>query len=684
MSSPLFQFTPYTVPFIVGAAVLLTLAGYSIRLGRANGFDKTLLAFTATMASSALWSLARAIQLSTPAIELKQAALGVLYLGYFGAAIGLLCFALAFTGRKHLVTRKTVLLLSIVPLIGTALASTNWYHGLLWTLEPDPVGDILYIDRSFQPLFLVFFLYNSASSIFATMMLVKYSFTSKELYRRQTLAVSLGALFPIVAGILYVLEAYPLLPRQVDLTPIAFAITGLCFGYAIFKFRFLDIVPIARDSVVENMRDGYVVLDTADRIVDLNPAAHTIFQRGDEIIGDHVDTVLPAVESLVAEHEHGSHVQTELTVTTDDDDRFLIATVSTLSKDENRIGRLLTLRDVTDRHAVQKRYQELIENATDIIFVLNPDGTVTFASPSITRLFGVSPESIVGEDAFEYIHDEDTQAAREAFDRALCNPDAQPRVEYRLPDAAGEWRVVDVVVRNLVENSYVEGIVLNARDITERKERERELQRTNDQLEQFASVISHDLRNPLNVASGHLEVVRETGSTDSLDEIEHSLDRMETMIEDVLTLARQGKSIGEPERLSLETVARDAWVHVDTRDAELVVDTDRTVDGDPDRLLHLFENLFRNAIEHGDGDLTVTVSLEDDGFAIADDGPGIPETQRESVFDFGYTTTDSGTGFGLAIVAQIADAHGWDVSVGESESGGARISVTVSDPLAVN
>ncbi|WP_222917044.1 histidine kinase N-terminal 7TM domain-containing protein [Natrinema sp. SYSU A 869] len=332
MNTHLFQFIPYTIPFVVGAAVLLTLAGYSIRLGRANGFDKTLLAFIATMATSALWALMRAVQFSTAVLELKQAALGFLYVGYLGSSVSLLCFALTFTGRKDLVTRQTVVLLSIVPVVGIVLALTNWSHGLLWTLEPDRVGDLIYIDRSFTGLFLLFVLYNTASSIASTAILVRYSFTSKELYRRQALAVSVGIVFPIIAGILYVLEAYPFLSRQVDLTPIAFVLTGLCFGYAIFKFRFLDIVPVARDSVVENMRDGYVVLDTADRIVDLNPAAHAIFQCGDEIIGDHVDTVLSTVESLVDEHEHGSHIQQELSVTIDGDERFLVATVSTLSK----------------------------------------------------------------------------------------------------------------------------------------------------------------------------------------------------------------------------------------------------------------------------------------------------------------------------------------------------------------
>ena len=94
------------------------------------------------------------------------------------------------------------------------------------------------------------------------------------------------------------------------------------------------------------------------------------------------------------------------------------------------------------------------------------------------------------------------------------------------------------------------------------------------------------------------------------------------------------------------------------------------------RLGRLLENLFRNALEHGGTDVTVTVRLLEDGLAVEDDGPGVPESERERLFDAGYSTTERGTGFGLRIVRQIADEHGWDVTVGESATGGARFEVT--------
>ncbi|MBS3761523.1 MAG: ATP-binding protein, partial [Halodesulfurarchaeum sp.] len=99
---------------------------------------------------------------------------------------------------------------------------------------------------------------------------------------------------------------------------------------------------------------------------------------------------------------------------------------------------------------------------------------------------------------------------------------------------------------------------------------------------------------------------------------------------------------------------------------------DKTFEADPDRLASLLENLFRNAVEHAGPEVTVTVEPTSDGFAVADDGPGIPPEDRETVFESGYTTETDGTGFGLAIVAEVATAHDWSVRVEESDAGGAR------------
>lgn len=201
------------------------------------------------------------------------------------------------------------------------------------------------------------------------------------------------------------------------------------------------------------------------------------------------------------------------------------------------------------------------------------------------------------------------------------------------------------------------------------------LERQNQRLEEFASVVSHDIRNPLNVATGRLDLARETGDPEHLDDVADALARMEELIEDLLTMARQGEAVLDPEPLSLEAAAREAWANVETSEATLQVVDDVIIEGARSRVEELFENLYRNAVEHAGPAVTVEVGTAADGFYVADDGPGIPADRREMIFDQGFTTADDGTGFGLAIVERIAEAHGWSVTVQESEAGGAKFVV---------
>ncbi|WP_459193560.1 sensor histidine kinase [Halosimplex sp. J119] len=235
----------------------------------------------------------------------------------------------------------------------------------------------------------------------------------------------------------------------------------------------------------------------------------------------------------------------------------------------------------------------------------------------------------------------------------------------------------------------------------EAEQSRRELQRQNERLEQFASTVSHDLRNPLNVASGHLRLI-ERKAEDFGDDVVESLcshvetidgahERMEGIIDDVLALARDGRDIEEPQSVDLETIARDAWATVDSGDVAFAVTGTRTVEADPDRLRQAFENLFRNAVDHGlpddetgtgsDGDppLSVEVGLTETGFYVADDGTGIPPDAVDDVFEYGHTTDPDGTGFGLAIVETIVTAHGWSIAVDEGHDGAKFVVTGVSD-----
>ncbi len=211
----------------------------------------------------------------------------------------------------------------------------------------------------------------------------------------------------------------------------------------------------------------------------------------------------------------------------------------------------------------------------------------------------------------------------------------------------------------------------------ELESRTRQLDRQNERLEQFASLVSHDLRNPLNVIAGRVELAKEDPEGGHLEAVGHAVNRMEAIIDNTLTLAREGQAVGETEPIDLSKIGKGCWARVDTGDASLEVVDELTFFGDPDRIEHIFENLFRNAIEHGGEGVMIRVGrLESDGFYIADDGPGIPEEDRAKIFDPGYSTGSEGIGIGLAIVTEVVEAHGWSIEITDSWAGGARFEIS--------
>ncbi|WP_173862757.1 sensor histidine kinase [Salinigranum rubrum] len=238
-----------------------------------------------------------------------------------------------------------------------------------------------------------------------------------------------------------------------------------------------------------------------------------------------------------------------------------------------------------------------------------------------------------------------------------------------------------------IANSRLLGWSVVFRDITAHKRHQRELQRQNGRLDEFASVVAHDLRNPLSVAQGRVTLARRESDSEHLESATRSLDRIETIVDDTLTLARQGKSVGQMDPVDLRAVVEGCWRTVSTDDARLDVAADATVRADPDRLRHIVENLVRNSVEHGGPDVAIGVGpIGDEGFYVEDNGPGIPEETRQTIFDPAYTTDRNGVGLGLTIVKRIAEAHGWTVTVTEGSMGGARFEFrgveVVSEPAS--
>ena len=453
-------------------------------------------------------------------------------------------------------------------------------------------------------------------------------------------------------------------------------------------------------------------------------------------------------------------------------------------------------------------YQKLIEESLDIMTIIDSDGMISYVSPSVENTLGYDPEELVGEVGFEYQHPDDRDAVADAMETIQTNSDESQVIETRFRHADGSWLWIESTLQNRLDDPDIGGILVNSRDISQRKrqehqrqtlakeyktllenvddsiffinvesadgdyvfrferlnqayeeqtgiktdevreetpidvfgeefgaklqanyhrcakareplsyqeelpvetgarfwqtiltpvisdgkvrkiigisrnitelvKRERQLQNQKEQLDEFTSVVSHDLRSPLNVAQGRAELLADDCESEHLGPIVESLDRMGEIISDTLTLARQGQAVSDMESIELVKLVDKCWKNVRTDGATIEIEDDVTIRGDRSRLQHVFENLFRNAVEHGGEDATVRVGrIDDRGIYVEDTGPGIPEDAREAVFKAGHTSASGGTGFGLTIVKRIAKAHGWQVEIVSGTDSGARFEFT--------
>ena len=360
-------------------------------------------------------------------------------------------------------------------------------------------------------------------------------------------------------------------------------------------------------------------------------------------------------------------------------------------------GVLCIARDVTEERRRQRRLERttarleaLFERSPDMIDIHDEGGEIVDANRSMTQELGYDRDEVVGMDVWDVDADLDPDEGKRLWQG--LEMDETVRLETTFARADGSSFPAEVHVRR-IDVQGEDRFLASSRDISERKAYERRIERENERLDEFASIVSHDLRNPLNVLSGYLRLARETGDDSYFDRCERALDEMERLIEDVLTLAKQGEAVGSFEPVHLGDLAArysdDAFGSVDGDDpfggddtegeprVAVAVEADGEICADPGRVGQLLGNLFRNADEHG-GERVVVGDLSD-GFYVADDGPGIDADHRDEVFESGYTTSETGTGFGLSIVQRIAEAHGWEVAVTEGERGGARFEFTGVD-----
>lgn len=324
------------------------------------------------------------------------------------------------------------------------------------------------------------------------------------------------------------------------------------------------------------------------------------------------------------------------------------------------------------------------------IFMLGVDGRITTWPTPAEELYGHDGTTVLDEHVRTLFADDHGEQTIEDISAVLADArDETSEIEGWQERADGSVFWGSLTLSPLADG-HREGVVVVCEDTTTTMEYQQMLERKNDRLKEFTDILAHDLKSPLSAIDQYLTLYDDTGERTYIENIDETTDRMARLVDDLLRIANQGDVVQEPEQTDIETVVITAWEGAGGTDASLTYETVPTVSADPDRLIELFENVFRNAVKHGErgsGEQTVgnqpgqtgvsvRVGPLSDGIYIEDDGPGIPPELGDKVFDHGVTTARNGSGYGLSIVRTIVNAHGWDISLGTAETGGARFEIT--------
>ncbi len=354
------QTTPYAPPLIITALVSAALVLFAWRRRTAPGA----LSFAAMMLAVAWWSVGYMLELGSIHLSGKLFWTSFNFVAIVVVPVALLAFALQYTGREQWLTRRNLILLSIEPLITLLLAWTNDAHHLFRTdAKLAVIGSFSALDPTYGIWFWVHAVYSYVLNLISMVLLIRALVRSSRLYRGQAIAVLVGMLAPWMGNVVYLsgLSPFP----HLDPTPFAFTISGLAMSFGFFRFRLLDIVPVARDTVIESMNDGMIVLDMQDRVVDINPSAQNIIgDAASRAIGQQAGHVLSAWPDLVEQYGDVSEAQTEVTLGEGDARLDYDLRISTLYDRRNRsTGRLIIVRDITERKRAERELQEAKEAA---------------------------------------------------------------------------------------------------------------------------------------------------------------------------------------------------------------------------------------------------------------------------------------------------------------------------------
>ena len=669
--------------------------------------------FSLFIISIAAWMFFRLLESAATQWETKIVLAKVIFLFLANADIWWLAFASDFTGLKYWKNPRIMLLLYALPVISVLLVTTCSWHGINWlNINPtyDTSGVLLIWDR--KPFFWIQMIFLLTLVMTGYYLLWKYILNRQGVYRGQILALLVGTIIPVAGLILFGTGSGYFYGWDIVTATFTFGI--VVYALTIFRFRFLDVVPIARGALVEKMPDGILVVDKMGMLMDINPAAEEILKlKKDKSSGQKLGHIWPQIDEIIDQLKPGKNIE----ITTGAE-RFLEISLTGLADSQgNQLGQLIIIRDISERRKMEQtlreseaRYSTLVEQSNEMVLILQ-DGLIKFANRTLREVSGYSVEETVDRPFLDLISPEDHKMLAERYQMRMRGETVEKIYEIRVVCKNREKRDLEISLGRIVYAGAA-ALIVSARDITERKLTQRKLeglyaeekklraslQEEMEKRSKYTRALVHELNTPLTsiLASGELleAEVQEPLLAALVKNIRRASYNLKQRIDELIELARGEIGILKinPMPVDMEKMLREIESEMKPlargKDLELELEVAGALPfamGDRGRLRQVVMNLISNALKFTKVG-KIEVKAERVGeyveVKVKDSGRGIGVEEMKELFDPYRRKVNEGQelgglGIGLTLSKMFVELHGGKIGV-ESEVGkGSTFSFTV-------
>ncbi len=641
----------YAIFLLISTVITLYLSIYS--WNKRSNPDAFYFSFL--MLAVSIWTITSSFEIASTSIFVKVLWSQISYLGIVFVGPLWLFFTLSYTGNEKWLKIKFMSLFMIVPVVILFLVATNGWFGLIWpTITPtsSQPGALLIYSHGIG--FYIYAAYTYILIFLGIVFLIKFLIQSPKMYQKQVFMILIAALIPFIANAIYIAQISPV--KGLDPTPFAFTLTGILVAWSIFKFKMLDIVPVAYNNLFDKMSSGAMVIDSLKRIVDINKAAENILGINQNLIGSYVEKDLDQLNETFPLDKINTKIKKEIKIDSPSS-KWLDLQITPLDKKDQLLGWLITFIDISARKQTEsllkkseKDYRDLVDHALVGIYKTDEKGDLLFANNSLASIFGYkSAEDIKGimiTSLYKNLVDRDIILQKLKEDAKL------EKYEVEMMKKTGE--PIDILLSATRDGEIISGMIM---DITENKKAQDLIKKSLNEKEMLLKEIHHRVKNNLMVISSLLSLqsryIKDEVSKSIFKESQNRARSM-ALIHELLYRSSDLKRINfgdyirtltnellrmyvtDPGRIKLNINVKDMMLDINTAiPLGLIVN-------------ELVSNSMKHAFPNDrNGKIDIEFKLENGNYSmiVSDDGEGFPK-------DYDIEVSDS---LGLRIVNSLTE-----------------------------